>query len=221
MSKPPRDYTVGYGKPPKLKQFPKGQSGNPKGSSKKARNKTTSPYDTTIASIWREEGEKKIDLTVNGETERIALMRAATRRLLYDAVAGKPAAQRLVHAYGLRCEKDRREMQREMLQDAAKAQDKARSELESRVAAGEKDPVVIPHPDDFVCNPATGDISIVGPTTLSAHEAMLENIKLRQTFLEYANMQDLGPQARIFHLRKANQMNQTLPPRLRTTIPKI
>ena len=35
------DYDVGYGKPPKTNQFPKGQSGNPEGRPKHTRNLKT------------------------------------------------------------------------------------------------------------------------------------------------------------------------------------
>lgn len=37
MAKPPRDYDVGYGKPPRHTRFKPGQSGNPKGRPKAAR----------------------------------------------------------------------------------------------------------------------------------------------------------------------------------------
>ena len=176
MSKKTPNYTVGYCKPPKETRFRKGQSGNPAGGSKKARGKTPGPYDTTLANLWMEEGQKEFSLTVNGETEKVTLARGAIRRTYYDAVAGKPTALRLVHLNGHRSESDRREMYRERLRDAAEVQGMAQRELNARLSAGEKYPVVIPHPDDIVFDPATGEVDLVGPGTPEEYELMLERI---------------------------------------------
>ena len=73
------DYEVGYGKPPKDKQFTKGQSGNPGG-----RPKGSKSFKTLLEEEWRE----KIAVTVNGKTKRLSkkqlLVKGAVARAIND-----------------------------------------------------------------------------------------------------------------------------------------
>ena len=219
MSKKPGEYSVGYGKPPKATQFKKNQSGNPGGSSIKARSKATNPYDTTLATLWKEEGDREFPMTVNGKTEMVTLIRGVIRRTYFDAMAGKPTALRLAHLNGRRSETDRREMYREQVRDAAEVQAMAQRELDARLVAGEKNPVVTPHPDDIVFNPQTGEVDIVGPTTREEHHLMLARIEHRDRFLEFAS-EAPNKKAKNAHLAQAAMLNDLIPPRLRIELPE-
>jgi hypothetical protein len=74
------NYAVGYGHPPTSTRFQPGQSGNPKGRPKGARN---------ASSLAREALERKVDVNVNGRTQRkVTVREAAYLRLAEKAVGG-------------------------------------------------------------------------------------------------------------------------------------
>lgn len=64
------DYEVGYKKPPKTRQFKKGQSGNPAGRPKGIKNSSTLAYEI---------GNEMIDVTINGEAQQISFLEAVIR----------------------------------------------------------------------------------------------------------------------------------------------
>jgi hypothetical protein len=77
------DYSVGYGRPPKAKQFAPGQSGNPKGRPEGSR---------TIGTILQGIIWQKITVTEGGKTRRISALDVALRRLVDDAMRGDSKA---------------------------------------------------------------------------------------------------------------------------------
>lgn len=79
-----RAYKVGYGKPPKHSQFKKGQSGNPKGRPKGAKN---------ISTILHEQLFRPLTITENGRRKQIPLIDAFFRRLGKSALEGDPRSQ--------------------------------------------------------------------------------------------------------------------------------
>jgi hypothetical protein len=72
-------YAVGYGRPPTSAQFQPGQSGNPKGRPKGARN---------ASSLAREALERPINVKVKGTSRKMTVRKAAYFRLAERAVAG-------------------------------------------------------------------------------------------------------------------------------------
>ena len=82
------DYEIGYGKPPKKHRFRKGQSGNPKGRTKKQ--DSGSAIDNSAAAILKRVGERTVDF--NGE--RHSLLELEFLSLQSKASKGDVAASR-------------------------------------------------------------------------------------------------------------------------------
>ena len=82
-----RKYDVGYGKSPKGTQFRKGQSGNPQGRPKGAKNFPT---------LLQEELQAPIPITEGGQTKVIPRMRAIVKRTVELALKGNLRAAELV-----------------------------------------------------------------------------------------------------------------------------
>jgi hypothetical protein len=82
-----QDYVVGYGRPPKAKQFTLGKSGNPRGRPKGSR---------SVGSILNDVIRQKVTVTENGKTRRIIVLEVALRRLANDAMRTNPRALNLL-----------------------------------------------------------------------------------------------------------------------------
>ena len=81
------DYEVGYGKPPKDSQFKPGQSGNPNGRSKGARNLKTE---------IREVMQSTVTVTQDGKRKKISTRKAVVLRLTEKALSGNVQATRVL-----------------------------------------------------------------------------------------------------------------------------
>lgn len=82
-------YIVGYGRPPKATQFGPGKSGNPRGRPKGSR---------TVGAILQDILGRKIAVTENGKTRRIAALEVMLRRLVNDAMRSDAKAMKLLLA---------------------------------------------------------------------------------------------------------------------------
>lgn len=77
------DEKVGYGHPPKKHQYRKGASGNPRGRPKGAK---------SLSTVIRKELTGKVRLLENGKPKKVSKMEALVKRLVKDALEGKPKA---------------------------------------------------------------------------------------------------------------------------------
>jgi hypothetical protein len=80
---PSQEDPIGYRKPPKKTQFKPGQSGNPKGRPKGARN---------LHNILEEELGQKVSVTENGKRKRVGKDRLMVRQQVNKAAQGDPKA---------------------------------------------------------------------------------------------------------------------------------
>lgn len=78
-----KPYEVGYGKPPLNTRFKPGQSGNPKGKPRGAKN---------LATIVDKATKEKVVVTENGRRRSISKLEIAVRQLVNKAVLGDPKA---------------------------------------------------------------------------------------------------------------------------------
>ena len=74
---------IGYGKPPKKHQFKKGTSGNPRGRPKGKK---------SFAARFQKFLDEKITVNINGRPEKLTKEDAFLKRVINDAIAGKPGA---------------------------------------------------------------------------------------------------------------------------------
>lgn len=87
MSKDEMPYEVGYGKPPASGRFAKGQSGNPKGRPKGAKN---------FATVVLQEARQRVRINGPSGTRTVTKLQAAMMQVGNQAAQGKlPAAREL------------------------------------------------------------------------------------------------------------------------------
>jgi len=84
--RPGDDYEVGFGKPPKRTQYPKGVSGNPNGRPRKK----PDPY-TELTRVLR----APVTVTIEGEKQRVTVQQALLLRLRDEALRGQIWAGKL------------------------------------------------------------------------------------------------------------------------------
>lgn len=85
MADDPKDYEVGYGKPPKSTQFKKGRSGNPNGRPKGAKNQATIMHEIRNEKVTYKEGNR---------TETVTKEQLIYRQMVNKAIAGDTQARR-------------------------------------------------------------------------------------------------------------------------------
>ncbi len=92
-----KDYEVGFCKPPKATQFQKGQSGNPKGRPKGAKNKTTVLASLRMAhkdfrDVIMDEAMKEVEVKENGQIVTTNKLRLVIAQLMNKAIKGETRA---------------------------------------------------------------------------------------------------------------------------------
>jgi len=124
------DYDVGYGRPPKKTQFKPGQSGNPKGRPKDAKNEAT-----IIKNIFN----RQIEIRDGGKTRKVSVLEGMLLKFTEDAVKGNPkSATFLLNRYrlaeGIAPETD------ELDQDGRDVLDALMQELEAKLEKKKENP---------------------------------------------------------------------------------
>lgn len=211
---------VGYKQPPMQHRFQKGQSGNPRGGSRKARSIASHPMILEQAELWRDAGRELISVTIDGEVQRVPVSAVIAKRVMTDAARGKPTAMRLAATKLMQSEEALRESYKSGLSDALEMHEKAKREAARLRSLGQKDPVLIPHPDDFAYNPVTGEPSILGPIDEAQYDLMMKVLKGRDELREFVRRVREGAgfssgRTAAMILRRLKAMDEALPPRLR------
>jgi hypothetical protein len=85
------DYKVGYGNPPRKSQWPPGQSGNPRGSSKKAKAKKAL---NTPNEMLAKELSELVEPTVDGKKSKMPAGKALMKMMIADALKGSARDRR-------------------------------------------------------------------------------------------------------------------------------
>jgi hypothetical protein len=81
------DYDIGYRKPPRQRQFRKGQSGNPNGRAKGSK---------SLAALIKSALNETVAVTQNGQRKKITKLEAMTTQLANKGASGDPKATQLL-----------------------------------------------------------------------------------------------------------------------------
>ncbi|PWE28761.1 hypothetical protein DDZ14_18825 [Maritimibacter sp. 55A14] len=164
--KPDSSYNVGYCKPPQSTRFKPGQSGNPRGRPKGAKNKLPRLNEEPLKSIIL--GEAYRDITVRDGTRAVTIpmAQAIIRSLAVNAAKGEHRAQRLFAEMLSTTERQNKQLADEWLSTAMDYKINWDEELDRRARLGITDlPDPVPHPDHVKIDMNTGQAWVAGPMT--------------------------------------------------------
>ena len=159
-------YDVGYGKPPAHSRFKPGQSGNPKGRPKGARNRRPAPNEERLKDIIMDEAYREIVVRDGNRNGAIPMAQAIVRSMAVKAAKGDHRSQRLFAELLGSTESADILRHDEYLDTIVSYKAEWDEELLRRKRFGITDlPEPLPHPDHIRINMRTGTIQIVGPMT--------------------------------------------------------
>ncbi|MEC5293047.1 DUF5681 domain-containing protein [Aurantimonas sp. C2-6-R+9] len=173
-------YDVGYGKPPVEKRFGPGQSGNPRGRPRGAKNKMPALNEERLKSIILEEAYRAIRINDGDRQIKVPMAQAIIRAVAVNAVKGQQRAQRLFTELLATTERENRALHNEWLDVAMTYKIEWDRELERRRRLGIIDlPEPLPHPDHIIIDLHAGTVRITGPST-KEEKALWDLIKGRR-----------------------------------------
>jgi len=156
---------VGYGKPPEGTRFKPGQSGNPKGRPKGAKNKRPALHEERLKGILLDEAYRTIKINDGNRQVSVPMAKAVIRALAVNAVKGSHRAQRIFTQLLTVTERENKRLHDEWLDTAMTYKVEWDRELARRKQLGITGPEPIPHPDHIVIDMRTGEVAIKGPFT--------------------------------------------------------
>jgi hypothetical protein len=158
-------YEVGYAKPPEATRFRKGQSGNPHGRPRGAKNKRPALNEERMKSIILDEAYRTIKINEGDRRITIPMVQAIIRSLALSAVKGQQRAQHLFTALVATVEGDNKRLHDEWLETAIEYKVRWERELARRAREGITGPDPLPHPDDVIIDLKSGQVRLKGPMT--------------------------------------------------------
>lgn len=178
-------YEVGYGKPPEATRFKSGQSGNPRGRPKGARNKRPALHEERLKGIILDEAYRGIQVRDGDRNVTIPMAQAVMRSIAVNAAKGHARAQRLFSELLASTETSNKLLHDEWLDTAITYKVEWEKELRRREQLGITDlPEPLPHPDDVIIDMDAGTARIVGPAT-KEEKAQYDNfVRRREWFIE-------------------------------------
>lgn len=173
MKKPPHlgksslpvPYEVGYGKPPAGTRFCKGQSGNPKGRPKGARNRLPAMNEERLKSIVIAEAYRGIKVNDGDRQVTMSMAEAILRSMALKAAKGDHRSQKLFSDLLRRTEIALKAQHDDWLEKAFEYKVEWERELERRQRLGIVAAEPLPHPDDLEIDMNTGSVVLRGPFT--------------------------------------------------------
>lgn len=178
-------YEVGYAKPPAETRFKPGQSGNPRGRPKGAKNKRPALHEERLKGIVLDEAYREIEIREGNGTVTIPMAQAVMRSIAVNAAKGQARAQRLFAELLAQTESANKRHHDEWVETAIDYKLGWDRELRRREQFGITDlPEPLPHPDNVIVDLYTGTVRIVGPATKEEKVRYDELVSRREVFVE-------------------------------------
>lgn len=155
-------YPVGYGKPPVESRFKKGQSGNPKGRPKGAKNKVRESMKM-LTDIVKKEASREVEVNDKNEVVTMTVAEAVVRSISLKAVKGNVGAQKLFMGTVGTVEEEQKKEMMEAFDRASAYKRKKSEEIKLLKAKGKSVPKILPHPDGIELDYGTGKVYFHGP----------------------------------------------------------
>jgi hypothetical protein len=162
------DYEVGYRKPPTHTRFKPGQSGNPRGRPRGAKNRSShipTVNQERMKDVVIEEAYRMIGIREGDRLVEIPMIQAVLRSVAVNAAKGNQRAQRMFTELLRWVEGEVSAQHDRMLEAVVEYKCSWDRELDRRKALGIDAPEPIPHPDDLVLDMQTEQVEIKGPMT--------------------------------------------------------
>lgn len=176
-------YEVGYKKPPVATRFAKGRSGNPRGRPRKPKTPPIRFSDIASDGFLHEEAYRPVRLRENGRTIELPAVQAAMRAAFMKAIQGSRLAQKFVWRLVADKEEEYLRLQLERYARLEALKRKGEETLAEHRRKGLPDPELLPHPDDIVLDPKSGEAYVNGPLTPDEKPFYEHMISLRGHFL--------------------------------------
>jgi hypothetical protein len=179
----PVPYEVGYGKPPAKHRFEKGKSGNPKGRPKGAKPKPKT-VDTGFGmraaeEFLRIEAYRPVAIREGEQVIELPAIQAVFRAMGVAAMKGNRFVQKTLAEMVAKMEAEHHQSRMELFGTMVEYKLQWDREIERCRKAGLPEPKMIPHPDDIILNPKTGDVQILGPQTKEQKQRLDEALERR------------------------------------------
>jgi hypothetical protein len=178
-------YEVGYAKPPEATRFKPGQSGNPRGRPKGAKNKRPALHEQRMKEIILDEAYRGIQVRDGNRNVTIPMAQAVMRSIAVNAAKGHARAQRLFSELLASTENANKALHDEWLDVAITYKVEWEKELRRREQMGITDlPEPLPHPDDVIIDMNEGTARVVGPATKEEKAEYDDLISRREWFVQ-------------------------------------
>ena len=167
--KPSNELATGYGNPPREHMFRKGQSGNPNGRPRRAKAKprevNTGFGMKAAEEFLRMEAYRPVMVREGEQVIDLPAIQAVFRAMGVAAMKGNRFAQKTLAEMVGKMEAEHFGSKFELFGNMVEYKHKWDQEIERCRKAGLPEPEPIPHPDDIILDPDTGEVKIMGPKT--------------------------------------------------------